>query len=258
MQKNKQRPEAWIIIPDMQVPFHDKRSLAAVEKFMAAHRWDGYLNIGDFMDFDQISSFNKNNLRAIEGRKILKDYEVGNEILDRHQKIIRKKNPDAKFVLIEGNHEYRIERYIDANPQVEGLFEVEHGLKLKERGFEWVRNWTNGDMYTVGKANFVHGQYTSKYHASKMVDNYGDNIFYGHTHDVQSYARTSRGRNTTQVGQSLGCLCTYELSYIKKNPSNWQQAFGVFYFTKGGFFSYYIPRIFSHKFVAPDGVEYSG
>lgn len=249
---------AWIVIPDMQVPFHDKRSLKAVEKFMSAHRWDGYLNIGDFMDFDQISSFNANKLRLLEGRNILKDYEVGNRILDRHQEIVRKNNKHAEFVLIEGNHEYRIERYLDVNPQFTGMLEVENALRLKERGFKWVRNWSKGDLYRIGKACFAHGQYTNQYHSKKMVDTYGDNIFYGHTHDVQSFSRVVRGRNKTQVGQSLGCLCNYELSYIEKNPSNWQQAFAVFYFLPNGLFSYYIPRIFNHTFVGPDGVTYSG
>lgn len=256
--KQKDKIEAWIVIPDMQVPYHDKRSLKAVEKFMAAHKWDGYINLGDFMDFDQISSFNANKMKLIEGRRILKDYDIGNEILDRHQAIIRKKNPDAEFVLLEGNHEFRIERYLEVNPQFTGMVEVETALRLKERGFKWVRCWEKGDIFKKGKASFTHGQYTSKYHAAKMVDTYGDNIFYGHTHDVMSFPRTLRGKNKTHVGQSLGCLCDYELSYIKKNPSNWQQAFGVFYFQPNGFFNHYVTQIFNHKFIGPDGVEYHG
>lgn len=132
-----------IVIPDMQVPYHDEKSLAAVEQFMKEHEWDFYINLGDFMDLDCISSHNKNNLRQVEGKRILKDYEIGNEIFDRHQRIVRENNKDAEFVLLEGNHEWRVERYIDANPQIEGMVEIQEGLKLKERGVRWVRCYEN-------------------------------------------------------------------------------------------------------------------
>src|SRR5436305_13630025 len=106
--------ERWIVLPDLQVPYHDKRSLAAVEKLMADFRFDGYLQIGDFMDFDCISSHNKNNLRAVEGKRLMADYAHAGAILDRHQSIIRQNNPKAQFVIIEGNHEHIIEKYLDA------------------------------------------------------------------------------------------------------------------------------------------------
>lgn len=248
-QLHKDRVTSAIILSDLQVPYHDKKTLAAVEEFMASRNWDYYIQVGDFLDFDCISSHNKNKLREIEGKRLFKDYEVGNEILDRHQEIVRKNNADAQFVLLEGNHEVRVESYLDANPQLEGMVEVEHGLKLKERGFKWVRCYHKGEIFKLGKANFHHGQYTTKYHANKMVENFGDNIFYGHTHDVMCYPKVLRGKDKTIVGQSLGCLCQYEQPYMKGRPSNWQQAFGIFYFFPNGYFTYDVPRIFNHKFI---------
>ena len=37
--------------PDTHIPFHDKRSLKAVEKLMADYRFDGWLHIGDLAGF---------------------------------------------------------------------------------------------------------------------------------------------------------------------------------------------------------------
>jgi hypothetical protein len=250
--------ETWIVLPDMQVPYEDRKSLHAVEKYMAAHRFDGYLNIGDFLDFDCISSHNLNNLRAVEGKRILADYDHANRILDRHQAIVRKNNPKARFVLLEGNHEQRMDRYLDANPQMEGMMEVDLNLRLDQRGIRYVKSWSKGEHFTIGKANFTHGQYTNQYHASKMVNAYGENVFYGHTHDVQCMPKVLKGADKTIVGQSLGCLCEYELSYMKGRPSNWQQAFAIFQFLPDGFFTYDVRRIFKHRFIGPDGVVYDG
>src|SRR5262245_65877354 len=103
---------------------------------MGDYRFDGWINIGDFLDFDCISSHNLNNLRAVENKRIFADYEAAATILDRHQTIIRKKNKNARFVLIEGNHDERMERYINANPACEGMLEVPVALELKRRGVE--------------------------------------------------------------------------------------------------------------------------
>lgn len=238
-----------LVLPDMQVPYHDTETLKAVEKFMKDYRWDHYINLGDFMDFDCISHHTKGKLRVVEGKRVMKDYAVGNEILDRHQQIVRKRNKNAKFVLLEGNHEFRVERYLDERPEMEGLVEVENGLRLKERGFKWVRCYKKGDIFTLGNANFHHGLYTNQFHSKKMVDSFGVNIFYGHLHDVQAFSKVMWGKDKTIVGQSMGCLCDYEQSYIKGNPTKWQQAFGVFEFQENGYFTYNVVRIFNHQFI---------
>jgi len=252
------RIRRWIVLSDLQVPYQDDRSLAAVEKYMAAHRWDGYIQIGDFMDFDSISSFNKQAPRRKEGKRIFRDFETANAILDRHQRIIRKRNPKAEFVLLEGNHEERVERWLDENPEFDGFFDVPRLLRLAERRIKWVRSWSRGEVFKVGKASFTHGLYTNQYHAKKMLDAEAASIFYGHTHDMMCIPRSRRDKEDLQVGQSLGCLCEMEQSYMKGKPSNWQQGFGVFHFLPDGTYTYYTPRIINHRFVGPDGVLYGG
>src|ERR1043166_4590893 len=123
----KQEIESWLICRDLQVHFEHPKALAVFEKYMAAHRWDGLLYIGDFIDFDMISSFNFTKPRLTQNRYIESDYAHANKILDRHQAIVRKRNPRAKFVLLEGNHEERIERFLDGIPSLQGLLEVKKG-----------------------------------------------------------------------------------------------------------------------------------
>jgi hypothetical protein len=56
-----------------------------------------------------------------------------------------------------------------------------------------------------------------------------------------------KGADNTIVGQSLGCLCEYELSFMKGRPSNWQQASAIFQLLPDGYFTYDVRRIFKHR-----------
>lgn len=241
-----------LVIPDLQLPYADFKSLKAVHKLMGDHKWDEVVCIGDFMDFDCISSHNKENLREIAGKTLFKDYEVGNRILDQWQKLA----PKAKITLIEGNHEYRIERYLDANPQMEGMVEVPIGLKLKQRGINWVPFWSKGTTYDIGKATFVHGSAVAQHHAKNMAYRYGRNVFYGHTHDIQCHSVEQAGNQNVYVGQSLGCLCLPQ-KYMRGQPSKWQQAVSTFHFFEDGNFTYNVIRIFNSRFYF-DGKKYNG
>lgn len=251
-------PARWIVLPDMQVPFHDRRTLAAVEAYMDDHRWDGYINLGDFLDFRELSSFERENKRENKIAAIRRSYAAGNMVLDRHVDIVRRKNKSAKMVLIEGNHEFRIESYLDRHPEAEGLVEVPVGLKLKERNIEWVPYWSQGRTYRIGNAYFGHGRYTNDHHAAKHARHYGVCFYYGHLHDIQVYTLVQHGPDKTIEAASLGCLCRYDQKYIQGSPTRWQQAFAVFYFFPDGYYQRFIVRIFKHRFISPEGRVYAG
>ena len=240
-----------IVLPDTQIPYEDKQTCKAVFKYIKDFQPDEIIQLGDFLDFDCISHWQKGNERIIN-KKLRKEYVAGNEFLDQLQSVA----PKSKIVIIQGNHDQRIEKYLDANPAGEGYLEFETCLKLKERGIKFVKFWDKGTTYKIGHATFIHGLYTGDQHAKKHVQQYGTNIFYGHLHDIQNYSQVHKGDNKTLVGQSLGCLCEYNQSYMKGKPSRWQQGFGVFYFQPNGFFNYYVVRIFNHSFVSPEGNFY--
>lgn len=246
-------PYRVFVIPDLQIPYHAARTLLTVLEYARTKHWDEVVILGDYMDFDCISSFNKGKPRTFEGKTLERDYQVGNQVLDAIQAAGREQNEDCKFALLEGNHEFRIEKLLDENPQLQGMIEVPKQLRLKERGVTWIPCYGEGALYRIGKAYFHHGLYTNKHHAKSMVENFGVNIFYGHVHDVQCYPLQRWGKHSTIVGQSLGCLCNYDLDYIKRRPTNWQHAFAEFSFWPDGFFQYTVTQIFEGRFVAPDG-----
>lgn len=247
-----------LVTPDPQIPYHDTVACRAVELYAADNFFNEWVDLGDFLDLDFLSRHNVGKHRQNAGKILKEHYAAGREVLDRRLAILRRNNPDGAMTMIEGNHDFRVENLLDETPFLEGLVEVEEGLGLKERDVRWVRFWRDGTVHRIGKAGFAHGRYISKYHAAKMVETYCDNIFYGHTHDVMEFPKIMHGRDKVIVGQSMGCLCRYDQSYIKENPKNWQQAFGDFYFLPSGHFTYYVPRIIEGRFVAPNGRIYSG
>lgn len=231
--------------------------MRAVESYMADETWDEWVQIGDFMDFHQLARFTQDSPEALT-RSLLKDYDVANELLDRHQKNVRKRNPKAKFTLLFGNHDDRARKFAERFPQVSGLIGLDENLRLKKRKITPVQSYPKGEIYKIGKAYFTHGLYTSQNHAKKHVEAFGTNIFYGHTHQTQSHSKVMWGKDKTILGESLGCLCRYDLDYVGTNPTAWQQAFAVFFFRPDGHFNHYTVRIFNHSFVAPNGKTYKG
>ena len=241
------------VLPDIHFPYQDDKALNAVLKYLGDHEWDEVVLLGDLLDFDQISDHNKRRLKSL-CRPLEDDYKIANQFLDNLQEV----TGHTKCSLLEGNHEERINRYIEANPSVQGLVEVPKCLRLKERGIKWVQSWSKSEVHQIGKANFIHGFYHSDSHAKTHVLAFEENVFYGHLHDFQQYSKRSRGNNKTKVGQSLGCLCDYEQYYMKNRPSRWQQGFAIFHFQPNGFFNYYPVMIFNGSFVSPEGGYYKG
>lgn len=246
-----------IVLPDLQLPYVDSIALNAVEKLIADYKWDYWIQLGDFMDFDYISKWTEKNLKVITGTTFTDDYEMANEFLDRHQKLVRSKNPKAEMVIIQGNHDYRPVKVIEKDPRYEGLIDFHLNLKLKARKIKFIRFWEKGEVYEIGHASFIHGIHTNDHHAKKTVTTYGTNIFYGHTHDIQCYSLTYKGAHKTIVGQSLGTLSKYNLAYIQGKPTRWQQAVTVFYFFPNGDFTYSVIRIINGRFIF-NGKIYDG
>jgi len=247
-----------LVTPDLQEPYEDRRSVDAVLKFASDHKWDHWIDLGDRLDFDFISRFSYGIPRLVAEKSFQRQYDYSNKSLDRWVQAVRCKNKKAKISQIEGNHDARVEHYIDKTPESEGILEVPTQLHLKERKIDWIPFATKGKTLRLGKATFLHGLYANEYHAKKHVLRYMTSVFYGHVHDLQSYSLVKQSKHTPIVGQSLGCLCDLEQEWMKGRPHNWQQGFGVFWFEPGGHFSYYVIRIINHKFRCPWGKAYSG
>ena len=253
---NKGTETSVLVLPDLHLEYGDRKSIAAVLDYAATKQWDYVIQLGDFLDWDWISKFNVDDVEAHAARRFKKVYAIGNSFLSALSDAVGEQTPK---IIIEGNHDYRIKRLLEKTPSLKGTLEYEHNLNFAQNTVSYVPFWETGETVELGHATFVHGVYLSEYHARRTAMEYGTNVFYAHTHDVQEHSVNFAGDNKTIIGQSLGFLARYDLPQVNKGrPKKWQQAFAEFHFRPNGFFNHYVTRIFSHSFQAPDGRIYGG
>jgi len=226
---------------------------SAVKAFAKAWKPDLTLHGGDIGDWDFISVFNKDNLKALSGKTFKAEYELINREVDYWQSVSK------QFVLLLGNHDERVYTAAEKAPMLEGLIEPEFVIMPVERGIKMFRR--TEQPYRVGKLAFLHGWYYSKYHCTRHLDAYSGNIVYGHVHDFSCASKTLVAHGQEIQAWSIGCLCDLAPEYKEGMPSGWQHGFAAFYIRDNGDFSLYPVNIVRSRFTfegktwGPKGLE---
>lgn len=127
-----------IVIPDTQVkPGVSIEYLEWIGKYIAAKSPDTVVHLGDHWDFPSLSSYDRGK-RAAENRRVARDIEAGNRGLEiLTQAITSGKGSTPRLVLLRGNHEQRLERYTEDNPELDGSI-GEHQFNDTKLGWEVV------------------------------------------------------------------------------------------------------------------------
>lgn len=252
-----------VLLPDLHHPHHNIAAWRAVLQFIEWFKPDEVNLLGDAMNMDAVDHWlrDKNNRRALEGRRIIGGYDwFDQDVLTK----IEMAAPQAHWVYMGGNHEAWIDIVVDHDPALEGLVEPENVLHLAQRGWEWIP-WTvkKGNLVKrgikqYGKLLVFHGEYTNKYHTAKTADMFSKSCAYGHTHDLQLYTKVTvddhRGFHTAQ---SIGCLCEMSPAFMKGRHNRWVNAFGVLYVHEDSSYNLYVPIIVRGKFVFNE-IEFNG
>lgn len=134
-----------LMIPDCQVkPGIDLSYLEAIGKYIVNKRPDVIVNIGDFWDFESLSSYDRGK-RSFEGRRVKADIEAGVEgmnllleplrNLQMKQQRTKKKVYSPRMIFTAGNHEERYDRFVEENSEFEGLLGTET-LNIDQWGWE--------------------------------------------------------------------------------------------------------------------------
>lgn len=125
-----------LIIADTQVkPTESLEYILWVGKYIHDTKPDIILMIGDWWDFPSLSSYDKGKASS-EGRRFVDDLTAGNKGLELLELEINK-DPSYKprKVFCKGNHEHRVDRYVEDNPELKGTLGTEF-LPLTKYGWE--------------------------------------------------------------------------------------------------------------------------
>lgn len=209
------------VIPDVHVPYHDKKAWSLCLSVVEEVKPDVVVVIGDFADFYSISTFDKDPSRNLNLK-----WEVAcvNAELDR----LCQAAGNSQVVFLEGNHEDRLRRYLwKKAPELFGLTNTRELFKIGERGWKFIKY---GDFYRRGRVTYVHDLGKSGLNAlSQTLDLCGGNVVFGHTHRAGLLYRGHHG-SQGHFGLNVGWLGDYrKLNYIHriKAEREWRLGFGI-------------------------------
>ena len=237
-----------VVTPDKHFPLHDPDAINVVKKAIEIIKPDTYIDLGDTGEWSYFSThyWRGRFAKPMEDLIPLLDQDVaevnaGMDWID--ESLDKVKCKERHF--IQGNHEVWLDNFVVRYPYLTQYL-TENALRLKERGYKY-HPYNRKKVLKIGKLNFTHGKYTTKYHAFKHLDYYAENIMYGHTHDLQRHTKTGNGG--TISAWSLGCLKDIENDedWLRGSLTNWNQAFAIIDWFKGGNFKVEIVEIIKGK-----------
>ena len=139
------QPLKILFIPDLQQkPGVCPRFLEAIGNYICHKRPDVIVNAGDFWDMPSLSSYDRGT-KASHGRSVIADIEAGHRAMEimleplfalqNKQKLHKKAVYRPRMVYLIGNHEQRIERHVNSNPELDGFLSYDD-LRLESYGWE--------------------------------------------------------------------------------------------------------------------------
>jgi hypothetical protein len=269
--KTKTKLKCAVILPDPQIgyrryedgtldPFHDTQAIDCALQVTAYIQEqfgiDDILNLGDFLDLPEHSRFTQ---EASFANTTQLSINYGHEFLAKQRAIA----PDARIVLLEGNHDNRLNLYATRNAaasyglkratDLEGdpVLSVQNLLCLDELNVEFF------DKYPSQESQIWLGKYLRAMHGNKVRSNGNTAVAYtndtphlstifGHIHRIEvQYRTTFDADGPIRSGSfSPGCLCRVDGAVPSansgvgsdgrpgKNWENWQQGMAVVWYNE--------------------------
>jgi hypothetical protein len=218
-----------LVIPDSHAhPKHNNRRAEWLGKLILDIKPDRVIHIGDSADMPSLSSYDRGK-KAFQGRTYLSDIESHLDFSERLWGVVRaakKRLPHRVFCM--GNHEERITRAINIQPELEGTISLDD-LKLTDY-YDEVVEYSGNTPGVVTYDGVAYGHYMVSGIMSRPVG--GEHIGYsliskrlsssvvGHNHLADLCIRTDNSDRKV-IGLSVGCYIDYEVDWAGKSQDLW-------------------------------------
>lgn len=260
--KRKGKPFCRVIIPDTHGVHIDLVAAAAFLRDLDDISPAEVVLLGDHLDCGGfLAAHHTENFIAETSYSFEDDVIHANEFLDQVQKRVG----DVPIHYTSGNHERRVEKWCLTqhlrNQKDADFLMRQFGpaavLGLQSRGIHYYEEdkFHHGlsirGTIKLGRCHFTHGSSTAKHSASAMVDKFGGNVVFGHTHRCDSFVK--RTVSDGAIGAwNPGCLCRLQPYYQLTNLSNWSHGYGLqLVHPDGGFLHINVPIVDGKSYLAP-------
>lgn len=268
----KRSGRVTVILPDPQigyrrlstgelVPTHDLSAIDVALQIVADVRPDTIINLGDTLDLPEWSS------KFLVLPEFVLTTQPTIDYAHQFLAIQRATAPEAKIVLLAGNHDDRIGKAIAKNamaalrlkranlPDSWPVLSIPYLLRLDELAVEYVGAYPAG-RYQITRGSesqtplfAVHGE---RLDVAKVAKSERQSFVQGHIHRMALHSETYevRGRPETVVAFSPGCLCRIDgavpstksgVDDVTGRPyerwENWQQGMAIVTETDDGAWS---------------------
>jgi len=212
----------FIILPDVHVPFFCSKTAKIITKIIKEFNFDGLVQLGDAVDAFQISTYSKDPSRR---NLLVDDIEQWKQLLNEWTRHLK---PGANIHLIEGNHEYRLSRYISGQarelhglvPDWPTLLNLDLRNKVGTHKWHWHR-YTKWDSCRIGDCVLTHGYYYNEHVAMQCLKKYRTNIIFGHTHRFQYV------NDGFHYAATLGHISDEKETAHQPTPTGWTKCIGI-------------------------------
>lgn len=218
-----------LVIPDAHArPDQGNDRFDALGQFIADKRPDIVVSIGDFADMGSLCSYDKGT-KSAEGRRYVEDIEATHDALRRIMEPVRAAGRKHRkglpeFYITLGNHEARIDRAANTNPELFGK------LSMKDLGFE-KQGWTvvpflqplnlQGICFQHYLPSGAMGKPCSGVnHARTLVMKGLQSMVVGHSHS-RDFWETTRADGQKMFGLVVGCYDEGDHHYAHGTQHNW-------------------------------------
>lgn len=183
--------------------------------YIAYKKPDIIVHIGDHYDMAALSSYDKGKISA-EGRRILEDIKAGDEALEIIEDYINEVDGyNPRKVVVLGNHEERIDRYVSSNPEFEGLIGTEH-LAFSRLGWEVHPFLTPANICGINFVHYVQNGMTGKPLGGTVMTrlkNVGESFVMGHQQVLDHCLRYLQLSGKPQIGVIVGACYPHDEGY---------------------------------------------
>jgi predicted phosphodiesterase len=251
----KQGSKTFLAFGDVHVPHQNIEAVEILRRVADRLRPDLVVCLGDLLDCGQFSTHPPTY--GTPESDYVDDLKQANTLLDRLQASC------GRLVMVEGNHEYRLDRWAAATAEGRGAYSMlapRVQLTKGRSAFTYVPYGAVSGRYPHYALNSrviaVHGWSYAR-HATKahLQISQGKSVIHGHTHRADaSIIQNIWSAGKIVQARSAGCLCKPIPLYGTGRPVEWVNAFILGYLGRRSDTLYTIP-ILDGRCILPDGTE---